>query len=78
MNKDTQYNDDIPLNIVNTQIDWHAPIVLQNGLKLTVSEYDMTHVNLIGTGFSCVVIKATGLPTVDVFNWDFFPVKNSD
>lgn len=67
---------DIPLDIVNTAIDWNKPVELQNGLSLTVKEKTKQRIHLDGDGFSVIVTRTTGLPVIDVFNWDLFPVRN--
>ena len=66
----------IPNNIVNTQIDWSAPVELQNGIEVKVSSISKSLARLYGDTFTCVVNKSTGLPVSDLLNWDFFPVKN--
>ncbi|WP_210498458.1 hypothetical protein [Vibrio crassostreae] len=66
----------IPLNVVNTKIDWNSPLELQNGIKVSVIRAKGDLVTLGGNGFSVVVTTSTGLPICDVFNWGHFPVKN--
>jgi hypothetical protein len=70
-------SDHIPLNVVNTGIDWQTKVQLQNGLALEITNENSTRATLHGNGFTCVVTKSTGLPISDVFNWDLFPVKNT-
>lgn len=62
---------------INTGINWLKPIRLQDGRVVTVITERDDIALIEGTGFTCSIIKSTGLPMTDVFNWDLFPVRNS-
>ncbi|EPT2759189.1 hypothetical protein ACA544_18180 [Vibrio cholerae] len=66
----------IPLDIVNSKIDWEAELELQDGRPVNVTDQNNIVAKIEGNGFSVLVTKSTGLPTTDVMNWDLFPVRN--
>lgn len=68
--------DSIPLNVVNTKIDWEGVLELQDGRQVKAIDQNHDVAKIEGNGFTVIVTKSTGLPTSDAMNWDLFPVRN--
>lgn len=66
----------IPLNVVNTKIDWEAELELQDGRPVKVIDQNNDVAKIEGNGFTVLVTKSTGLPTTDIMSWDLFPVRS--